>query len=180
MRKINVGIIGAGRIGRVHAEHLACRVPNANLVAVSDIYLESAEKLAPDFQIPAVFEDHRRIMDDKSIEAVVICSSTNTHAQMIEEAATSGKYIFCEKPIDYDLAKIDRVLAAVKDTGVKLQVGFNRRFDPNFRRVQDIVASGDISVNPTSYESPAVILRYLPSNMSKSPSVFFRYDHPRL
>ena len=141
---IRLGLIGAGRIGRVHAEHLSYRIPEANLVAVSDIIVEAAEKLASDFQIPATYKDHRRIMEDKTIEAVVICSSTDTHAMMIAEAATAGKHIFCEKPIDHDLSKIDRVLAAVEQTGVKLQVGFNRRFDPNFQRVREIMAAGEI------------------------------------
>jgi myo-inositol 2-dehydrogenase/D-chiro-inositol 1-dehydrogenase len=141
---VRIGLIGAGRIGRVHAEHLANRIPEANLVAVSDIFVEAAEKLASDFQIPAAYKDHRRIMEDKTIDAVVICSSTDTHAMMIAEAAAAGKHIFCEKPIDHDLSKIDHVLAAVEQAGVKLQVGFNRRFDPNFQRVREIVAAGEI------------------------------------
>ena len=141
---ICVGLIGAGRIGRVHAENLAYRVPEANLVAVSDIFVEAAEKLSADFEIPATYKDHRSIMEDKTIEAVVICSSTDTHSMMIEEAAAAGKHIFCEKPIDHDLSKIDRALAVVEQAGVKLQVGFNRRFDPNFQRVREIVAAGDI------------------------------------
>ena len=144
MSKINVGIIGAGRIGRVHAEHLAYRVPGANLVAVADVFVEAAKKVAADFQIPDAYQDHRRIMEDETIEAIIICSSTDTHAQMIEEAAAAGKHIFCEKPIDHDLSKIDHVLASVKESGVKLQIGFNRRFDPSFRRVREIVASGEI------------------------------------
>jgi len=141
---IRIGLIGAGRIGRVHAEHLAYRIPEANLVAVADIFVEAAEELASDFQIPATYKDHRSIMEDKTIEAVVICSSTDTHATMIAEAATAGKHIFCEKPIDHDLSKIDRALAVVEKAGVKLQVGFNRRFDPNFRRVREIVTAGEI------------------------------------
>jgi myo-inositol 2-dehydrogenase/D-chiro-inositol 1-dehydrogenase len=144
VQKLNVGLVGAGRIGRVHAEHLAYRIPEADLVAVSDIFEPAAQKLAADFQLPAAYTDHRRIMEDETIRAVVICSSTDTHAQFIEEAAQAGKHIFCEKPIDHDLTKIDRVLAAVERAGVKLQVGFNRRFDPDFRRVREIVASGDI------------------------------------
>ena len=145
-QKINVGLIGAGRIGRVHAEHLAYRVPGANLVAIADIFVEAAKKVAADFQIPDVYQDHRRIMEDETIEAIIICSSTDTHSQMIEEAAAAGKHIFCEKPIDHDLNKIDHVLASVKESGVKLQIGFNRRFDPSFRRVREIVASGEIGV----------------------------------
>ena len=145
-QKINVGLIGAGRIGRVHAEHLAYRVPGANLVAVADVFEEAAKKVAADFQIPDAYQDYRRIMEDETIEAIVICSSTDTHSQMIEEAAAAGKHIFCEKPIDHDLNKIDHVLASVEESGVKLQIGFNRRFDLNFRRVREIVASGEIGV----------------------------------
>ena len=143
-RKINVGLIGAGRIGRLHAEHLAFRIPQANLVAVSDIVLAAAEKCAAACGISTVTQDHRAIMESADIEAVVICSSTDTHAQLIEEAAAAGKQIFCEKPIDLNLARIDRALAAVVEAGVKLQIGFNRRFDPNFRRVRELVATGQI------------------------------------
>jgi myo-inositol 2-dehydrogenase/D-chiro-inositol 1-dehydrogenase len=142
--KINVGLIGAGRIGRLHAEHLAFRIPGANLVAVSDIILTAAQKCAAEFGIPTAAQDHRVIMENPDIEAVIICSSTDTHSQMIEEAAGAGKHIFCEKPIDFDLARIDRALAAVEKAGVKLQIGFNRRFDPNFRRVRELVAAGKI------------------------------------
>lgn len=143
-QKINVGIIGAGRIGKVHAEHLAYRIPDANLVAVSDIFIEAAEKLAGELNIPAAYQDYRYIIDEEAIEAIAICSSTDTHAQMIQEAAAAGKHIFCEKPIALDLGAIDRALAAVDQAGVKLQIGFNRRFDPNFRRVREVVAAGKI------------------------------------
>jgi myo-inositol 2-dehydrogenase/D-chiro-inositol 1-dehydrogenase len=77
-------------------------------------------------------------------DAIVICSSTDTHAKIIEEAAEAGKHIFCEKPVDHDLSKIDRALSAVQKNRVKLQVGFNRRFDPNFKHVRDVVASGGV------------------------------------
>ena len=142
--RVNVGLIGAGRIGRLHAEHLAFRIPQASLLAVSDIVLESAQSCAAELGIPTATQDHRAIMEDPDIDAVIICSSTDTHARMIEEAAAAGKHIFCEKPIDFDLARIDRALAAVEEAGVKLQIGFNRRFDPNFRRVREMVAAGEI------------------------------------
>jgi myo-inositol 2-dehydrogenase/D-chiro-inositol 1-dehydrogenase len=142
--KVNVGLIGAGRIGRLHAEHLAFRIPQAELLIVSDIVPEAAQRCAADFDIPTATSDHRAIMENPGIEAVVICSSTDTHAALIEEAAAAGKHIFCEKPIDFDLARIDRALAAVERAGVKLQIGFNRRFDPNFKRVNDLVAEGAI------------------------------------
>jgi myo-inositol 2-dehydrogenase/D-chiro-inositol 1-dehydrogenase len=142
--KLNIGLIGAGRIGRLHAENLAYRLPEANPVAVSDIFVDAAVKIAAELGIPAAYQDHRPILEDKAIEAVLICSSTDTHAQLIEEAAAAGKHIFCEKPIALDLNKIDDALAAVDQAGVKLQVGFNRRFDPNFSRVREVVASGEI------------------------------------
>ncbi|MBC8447861.1 MAG: inositol 2-dehydrogenase [Chloroflexi bacterium] len=144
MSNVNIGLIGAGRIGKLHAQHLAYRIPGVRLLAVADVFADAAERCAAECQIPAVFEDHRRILDNPDIEAVVICSSTDTHAQLIEEAAAAGKHIFCEKPIDFDLGKIDRALQAVDRAGVKLQVGFNRRFDPNFKRVRDLVAEGKI------------------------------------
>jgi myo-inositol 2-dehydrogenase/D-chiro-inositol 1-dehydrogenase len=144
MKTINVGIIGAGRIGRLHAENLRYRIPEAELVAISDIFVEAAEAAATKLGLPRAYQDHRRILDDESVDAVLICSSTDTHAQMIQEVAEAGKQIFCEKPIALDLGEIDRALAAVKRAGVTLQVGFNRRFDPNFRRVKEIVASGQI------------------------------------
>jgi myo-inositol 2-dehydrogenase / D-chiro-inositol 1-dehydrogenase len=143
-RTINVGLIGTGRIGRLHAETLTYRLPGANLVAVSDILIESAEKLARELAVPAVHRDHRSILDDREVDAVLICSSTDTHARFMEEAAEAGKHIFCEKPIALDLDKIDHALAVVQQAGVKLQIGFNRRFDPSFRRVRELVAAGQI------------------------------------
>lgn len=143
-QKINVGLIGAGRIGRLHATNLAYRIPQADLVAVSDIYVKAAEELGEKLDISAVHKDHRPILDDEDVDAVLICTSTDTHAQIITEAAEAGKQIFCEKPIALDLAKIDRALEAVKQAGVKLQIGFNRRFDHNFRRVRETVTAGKI------------------------------------
>jgi myo-inositol 2-dehydrogenase/D-chiro-inositol 1-dehydrogenase len=141
---ITLGLIGAGRIGRIHSENLTRALGGARLLAVADIFEEAAQKVAADFDIPHAYADPRRIFDDPAIDAVVICSSTDTHADFIEQAAAAGKHIFCEKPIHLDLDRIDRALAAVDAAGVKLQIGFNRRFDPNFRRAQELVASGAI------------------------------------
>lgn len=142
--RLKVGVIGAGRIGRVHAENLAYRIPDAQVVAVADVIEDAAKKLAAELHIAAVYPDYHSILDDPTIGAVVICSSTDTHAQMIEESAAAKKHIFCEKPIALDLGKIDRALAAVEKAGIKLQVGFNRRFDPSFRRVRELIATGGI------------------------------------
>jgi myo-inositol 2-dehydrogenase/D-chiro-inositol 1-dehydrogenase len=144
MHSINIGLIGTGRIGRLHAENLVYRIPQAKLVAVSDICVAVAEQVAAELGVAAVYQDHRNILEDKDIEAVLICSSTDTHAQIIQDAAAAGKQIFCEKPIALDLVAIDHALASVERAGVKLQVGFNRRFDPDFRRVREAVALGTI------------------------------------
>ncbi len=141
---INIGVIGAGRIGRLHAANLVGRIPEANVLAVADVRLEAAEQCAAELGIGEAVQDHRAIIENKEIEAVVVCSSTNTHSQMIEEAARAGKHIFCEKPIDFDLGRIDRALGAVEKAAVKLQIGFNRRFDPNFSRIREVIQQGKI------------------------------------
>ena len=141
---MNVGIIGAGRIGKVHAETLAFRLPEARTLAIADVNREAAQALAARCGIPTVTESSEEILANPEIEAVLICSSTNTHADLIVQAALAGKHIFCEKPIAHSLTEIDRALAAVAQAGVKLQIGFNRRFDANFARVRRAVISGEI------------------------------------
>jgi myo-inositol 2-dehydrogenase/D-chiro-inositol 1-dehydrogenase len=143
-QKLNIGIIGAGRIGKVHAETLAFRLPETKIVAITDVNREAAESLAARCNIPKVAATSDDILADKQIEAVLICSFTDTHADLITQAAKAGKHIFCEKPIAFSLEVIDNALAAVKAAGVQLQIGFNRRFDPNFARVRQAVASGEI------------------------------------
>jgi myo-inositol 2-dehydrogenase / D-chiro-inositol 1-dehydrogenase len=141
---LKIGLIGAGRIGRLHAEHLTSRISSADLIMVADVFEEAARQCAELYGIPYSTRDYREVLDYPDIQAVVICSSTDTHAQFIEEAAQAGKHIFCEKPIALDLPSIDRALDAVKRAGVKLQIGFNRRFDANFRRVREAVEQGEI------------------------------------
>jgi len=141
---VRFGMIGAGRIGKLHAENLATRIPGATVAAIADPVVVAARQTAERLHIPKVASDYHELLADRAIEAVAICSSTNTHAQIIVEAAQAGKHIFCEKPIAFDLAKIDEALAAASKAGVKLQIGFNRRFDPNFRQVRQMVADGKI------------------------------------
>lgn len=140
---INVAVIGAGRIGQIHAVNLARRVTGARLVAVADVRPDAAADLASRLDVRAI-DDYRALLADASVDAVIVCSSTDTHAQIIAEAAMSGKQIFCEKPIDHDLQRIDVALDAVNRAGVILQVGFNRRFDAGFRAAREAVASGTI------------------------------------
>ena len=141
---LRFGVIGAGRIGKIHAENLATRIPGVEVAAIADVDLKAAQELAVRLHVPVAVDDYHVILSDPTIDAVAICSSTDTHAKIIIEAAQAGKHIFCEKPIDHDLTKIDAALDAVEKAGVKLQIGFNRRFDPNFRKVRAMVAEGKI------------------------------------
>jgi myo-inositol 2-dehydrogenase / D-chiro-inositol 1-dehydrogenase len=141
---LNVGIIGAGRIGKVHAASLAHRIPCARILAIADVNGESARQVAAQFGIPTAADDPAAVLENKDIDAVLICASTDTHARLTVAAAQAGKHIFCEKPIAHGLRDIDEALAAVEKAGVRLQVGFNRRFDANFRRVRQAIETGEI------------------------------------
>ncbi len=141
---LNVGIIGAGRIGKLHAENLVRQVNQVNVIGIADVYEAAAQDVAERLSILKVTSNPSDLIHDDSIEAIIICSSTDTHAPLIIESAQAGKHIFCEKPIDHSLDKIDSALDAVEKAGVKLQIGFNRRFDANFRRVRQAVESGEI------------------------------------
>ncbi len=141
---VRFAIIGAGRIGRVHAENLTRHIPEAEVIVIADVFEEAAQKTAQCFGIPQASGDPADVFHNDSIDAVAICSSTNTHAEFIVQAAQAGKHIFCEKPIALHLAAVDSALAAVEKNDVKLQIGFNRRFDPNFRGVRDAIRNGEI------------------------------------
>lgn len=144
MKKLNVGIIGAGRIGQVHAKSITYHIPQAKIVAISDIYYEGAKRVAESLGIPNAYEDYHEILNNPEIDAVLICSSTDTHANIAVEAAEAGKHIFCEKPVDLTVAKIKKVIAAVEKAGVKLQIGFNRRYDHNFAEIKRLANDGKL------------------------------------
>ncbi len=142
---IKVGIIGAGRIGKVHAESISKYVPNAVVEAIADPFMnDTTREWAKGLNIKNIHTNHEDILNNPEIKAVLICSSTDTHSQMSIEAAKAGKHIFCEKPIDHDLTRIQNVLDVVEECGVKFQVGFNRRFDHNFSAIKKAVVDGII------------------------------------
>ncbi|HLR35470.1 MAG TPA: inositol 2-dehydrogenase [Tissierellales bacterium] len=143
-KKIKIGIIGAGRIGRVHTLSIKNFIPEVEIKAISDIDFSAAKEWAEEQGIPHAYEDYKDILKDTEIDAVLICSSTDTHAQIAIEAAESGKHIFCEKPVDLSTEKVEAVLEAVDKADVKFQVGFNRRFDHNFAKVKELIDSGEL------------------------------------
>src|SRR6478735_3751669 len=141
---IGVGVFGAGRIGYRHARTVANDVPGARLAAICDVQLEAAQALAELTGCDRVSADPADILEDPAIEAVVIGTSTDSHAPLIEAAAAAGKQIFCEKPIALDLETTDRAIAAATAAGVQLQVGFQRRFDKAYARASQMIEDGQL------------------------------------
>lgn len=138
---VRFGLLGAGRIGKVHAKAVSGDA-NATLVAVADAFPQTAEAIASAYGCEVRTID--AIEAAKDIDAVVICTPTDTHADLIERFARAGKAIFCEKPIDLDVARVKACIKVVEETGAKLMVGFNRRFDPHFMAVRKVIDEGKI------------------------------------
>src|ERR1700722_3363837 len=136
-----IGLLGAGRIGNVHAKAISTH-PQSKLVAVSDVNAEAAAKLAGLYGAEA--RSNEAIIDDPSIGAVLIASSTNTHSDLIEAATRAGKAVLCEKPVDLSLARAQACLKVASATGRPVMIGFNRRFDPNFAALKAAADGGEI------------------------------------
>ena len=144
MKTLNIGIIGAGRIGNVHAESITYHIPQARVARVSDPVGDSARKLAERFGVPAYSTDYMDIINDPEIDAVLVCTPTPTHADISIAAMKAGKHVFCEKPVHTSLERIRDVAKTAEETGRKLQIGFNRRFDHNHRHVQQLAQDGTL------------------------------------
>ncbi len=143
---LNIGIIGAGRIGKVHLESISYHVKNAAVKAMADPFMnDETEKLIRSYGVETVTRDYKDILNDKDIDAVLVCSSTDTHAAISIEAINAGKHVFCEKPVDHSVEKIEAVANALKEhPEIKFQVGFNRRFDHNFAAIRRAYDEGKI------------------------------------
>jgi myo-inositol 2-dehydrogenase / D-chiro-inositol 1-dehydrogenase len=138
---LGFALLGAGRIGKVHAKAVGSN-PQARLVAVADAFEKAANDLATAYGAEVRSIDE--IEESPDIDAVVICTPTDTHADLIERFAAAGKAVFCEKPIDLDVKRVKECLAVVEKTGATLMVGFNRRFDPHFMAVRKAIDDGAI------------------------------------
>ena len=145
MKNLKFAVAGLGRIGRIHLENLL-QMKNVEVIAVMDP-LEASQKYAEEKGIPSVTATFEEMMAVEGIDSVVICSPTDTHAAYVEIAAKAGVHVFCEKPLDRSLHRVVEVLEVVKDANIKLMLGFNRRFDKEFKQVQELVANGSIG-NP--------------------------------
>jgi len=145
-RKLRFGMLGVGRIGKIHIENLVNRITGAEVVALSDVVPEELAAVATKFGISKAFPDYRQVLDLQDVDAVAVCTPTSTHAQMVLDAAARGKHIFCEKPTEMSIERIVAINEAVEKAGVSLMLGFNRRFDPNFLKVHETIKSGKIGV----------------------------------
>jgi myo-inositol 2-dehydrogenase / D-chiro-inositol 1-dehydrogenase len=140
---VRVGVIGVGRIGRMHAELLVRQVAGASVAMVHDAFADAAEGVGDELGVP-VAGNVEELLASPDVDAVAICASTETHADLLVAAARAGKPAFCEKPISLDLPEVDRALAAIAEAGIAVQIGFNRRFDPAHESVARAVADGTI------------------------------------
>ena len=152
MRKLGVGVLGVGDMGRRHAENVRRFVPEARLVAVADPALERARQVAAELEIESAFPSLEQMLAHKGIDCVIIAAPDKFHAQAIRTAAAAGKNIFSEKPIALSLADARAALEAVAAAGVRLQIGFMRRYDPAYAAAMERINAGEIG-EPVIFKS---------------------------
>lgn len=143
MSNVRIGVLGCGRIGKMHAELIARRIPGASLAMVFDAFPSLAIAVGSELGAP-VASSAEELINSPEVDAVAICTSTDTHAELLISCAHAGKAIFCEKPVSLDLALVDEAMSEVSKAAVPIQIGFNRRFDPAHASVARAVASGEL------------------------------------
>lgn len=143
MNKMKIAVAGLGRIGKIHLDNLCMKFPGLEVAAVMDISKE-ATKIADEYQIPVVVDNYDDLLAVDNLDAVVICSPTDTHAEYVMKAARAGKNIFCEKPLDLSLETVKEVLNVVESSGIKMMLGFNRRFDPEFKKIRALIEANAV------------------------------------
>ncbi len=152
MRKLGIGVVGVGEMGRRHAENLRRNVPEARLIAVADVSEERAHQIAAELEVERAYGSLEAMLENREIEAVVIATPDKFHAKAVESAARAGKDILCEKPLALNLPDAHAALAAVSKAGRRLQVGFMRRYDPAYTAAMQRIEGGEIGV-PVIFKS---------------------------
>jgi len=143
MKKIKLAVAGLGRIGKIHLQNLCRNFPEVDVIGAMDVQDES-RCIADEFNVSCFAKTIDDLIALPDLDGLVICSPTDTHADYVERAAKAGKQIFCEKPLDLSLDRVKAVTAAVEQAGIGLMLGFNRRFDPEFQRIRELVVDGSI------------------------------------
>ncbi len=143
MSNLKVAVAGLGRIGKIHLKNLCDNAAQVAVIGVMDIEA-SSKSIAEKAGVKVFTQNFDQLLGLPDLDVIVICSPTNTHADYVIKAAKAGKHIFCEKPLDLSLQKVLEVLKIVKESGIKLMLGFNRRFDPDFKKVHDLVKAGAV------------------------------------
>lgn len=176
MKKTVIGVIGAGNVGRVHIDNIMNAIPQAHLKYVTDPYPEKYNEWAEELGYPKATNDHAIIMEDTEVEAIVICAPAALHGDLIIEAARAGKHVFCEKPFDYSIEKIVEAMKEVDKAGIKLQLGFNRRFDHNFAKIRDYISQGKIGevhvIKITSRDPVPPVMGYFTAPGGENCSIY--------
>ncbi len=144
MKRLHVGVIGLGRLGRVYVRDLAGRIPETRVVAVADPIGNLAKEIATEFDVPKSYTDPLELIDDKSVEAIVIVTPTHIHREQVIAAAQSKKPTFCEKPPALSLAEVAEMKAAIEKSGMFFQMGFMRRFDAGYAAGKKAIEAGRI------------------------------------
>src|ERR1700693_2881199 len=152
MRKLGIGVLGVGAMGKRHAENIRRLVPEARLIAVADVAADQARQVATELEIEQGFATFEAMLERKDIDCVVIATPDKFHAQAIRTAAAAGKQILCEKPLALNLADAHSALEAVAKAGVRLQIGFMRRYDPGYSAAKKRIEAGDIG-EPVIFKS---------------------------
>src|SRR5882724_1611771 len=152
MRKLGVGVLGIGEMGKRHAENLRRLTPNAELVAVADLAADRARQVADELEIKNSFGSLEAMLECKGLDAVVIATPDKFHAPAVKIAAAAGKAILCEKPLALTLTDAQELLAAVSKAGVRMQVGFMRRYDPAYSAAMKRIEAGEIGI-PVIFKS---------------------------
>ncbi|MDA4129528.1 MAG: Gfo/Idh/MocA family oxidoreductase [Thaumarchaeota archaeon] len=159
MKKLGVGIIGVGAIGRLHAENLAKNIPNVTLVGIADSFVSAANEMGKKLGIDKIYADYHEMLDNKDVEAIVIAAPTFLKKDMVASAARKGKHIFVEKPMALTVKDCEDMIGEAKRAGIKLQVGYQRRFDHAFVKIEKAITAGDLGkimiVNSATRDPPA-------------------------
>lgn len=143
-QNLRFGVLGVGRIGKIHAENLVHRIPGAEVVVLSDTFPKPLQAMAAELKVSQTVTDYKQVLAMPEVDAIAICTPTSTHYQIILDAAAAGKHIFCEKPLELSLERLSEIGKAVEKHGVQLMVGFNRRYDSNFLKVRATVREGKV------------------------------------